>query len=52
MCEKLDFCLLLIRVQGDIEDYLNAGRGERVGVLGHDSCSEGEKRLVPRVTGD
>ena len=50
MCEKLDFCLLLIRVQGGIEDYLNVGRGESAGVLGHGSCSEGEKGLVPRLT--
>ena len=43
MCEKLDFCLLLIGVQGGIEDRLKVGRGGGSigGNLGH-----GEKKLV------
>ena len=40
MCEKFGFCLLLIRVQGGIEDRLKVGRGgESVGGnLGHGLC--------------
>ena len=43
MCEKLGFCLLLIGVQGGIEDRLKVGRGGGSigGTLGHD-----EKKLV------
>ena len=38
MCEKLGFCLLLIRIQGGIEDRLKVGRGGGSigGTLGHD----------------
>ena len=44
MCEKLAFCLLLIRLQGRIKDQLKVGGGGGgggggVGVrLGHGSC--------------
>jgi hypothetical protein len=43
MCEKLGFCLLLIGVQGGIEDRLKVGGGGgRIGgTLRHD-----EKKLV------
>jgi hypothetical protein len=45
MSEKLDFCFLLIVLQGGVEDRLNVE--ESVGFsLGHGSCREGEKRLV------
>jgi hypothetical protein len=52
MSEKLGFCLLLIRVQGSIEDRLKVGGGRGrgrgcVGVsLGHGPYLEGEKRLM------
>ena len=45
MSRKLDFCFLLIVLQGGVEDRLNVE--ESVGFsLGHGSCREGEKRLV------
>ena len=45
MSEKLDFCFLLVLLQGGIEDRLNVE--ESVGFcLGHGSCREGKKRLV------
>jgi hypothetical protein len=48
MSDKLSFRLLLIRLQGGIEDHLKV-RGGRIGVnLGHNSRVEGEKRLGDR----
>ena len=42
MSEKLDFCFLLIVLQGGVEDRLNVE--ESVGFsLGHGSCREGRR---------
>ena len=55
MCEKLAFCLLLIRIQGGIEDRLKVGGGGSVGVnLGHGLCLgreevDGRGAMQPRV---
>ena len=40
MCKKLGFCLLLIRIQGGIEDRLKVGSGGGSigGNLGHGFC--------------
>ena len=39
MSEKLAVCLLLILLQGGVEDGLKVGRGRSIGVsLGHGSC--------------
>jgi hypothetical protein len=49
MSEKLAFGLLLIRVQGGVEDRLKVGGGGGgcvVVSLGHGSCWEGEMRRV------
>ena len=59
MCEKLGFCLLLIRVQGGIEDRLKVRRGGSIGAdLGHGLCQRAkfvngrEVALRPRVLSD
>jgi hypothetical protein len=49
MSEKLGFCLVLVRVQGGIEDRLKVGGGRRGGgsvelSLGHDSTRELRRR--------
>jgi hypothetical protein len=46
MCEKVDFCRLLISLQGGSKDRLNIGGGSVEFNLGHGSCWEGEKRVV------
>ena len=59
MCEKLGFCLLLIHVQGGIEDRLKVRRGGSIGAdLGHGLCQRAkfvngrEVPLRPRVLSD
>ena len=47
MSKKLASCLLLIRLQGSVEDRSKVGGGGSAGVsLGHGSCREGEKMVV------
>ena len=46
MCEKVDFCRLLISLQGSSKDRLNIRGGNFEFSLGHGSCWEGEKRVV------
>ena len=51
MSEKLGFCLILVCIQGSIENQLEVGRGSGGGgsdrvSLRHGSCGEGEKRQV------
>ena len=50
MSEKLGFCLILVRIQCNIENQLEVGGGRRGGgdrvSLRHGSCGEGEKRQV------